>query len=46
MSELVEYVRDRWESDRVFRDEIILAMILGAIGVVFAWLHPRKGLRT
>jgi hypothetical protein len=41
VGELVEYVRDRWEWDSVFRDEILLAVILGTIGLAFAWLQSK-----
>lgn len=41
MSEILDYLRDRWEWDSVWRDQVLLAVIIGAIGLVFAWLEAR-----
>lgn len=34
-----EFIRDRWEYDSVFREQIILAVIVGAIGLGFVLLE-------
>lgn len=41
MSDLLEYLRDRWEWDSAWRDQISLAIIIGAIGLAFAWAESR-----
>jgi len=34
-----EFLRDRWEYDSVFREQIVLAVIVGAIGLSFVLLE-------
>jgi hypothetical protein len=35
MGDLWDFIRDRWEWDSFWREQIILAVILGAIGLAF-----------
>lgn len=34
-----ELIIDRWENDSVFREQIILAIIIGTIGLTFTLLE-------
>lgn len=45
MSELVDYLRDKWEWDKVWRDQLVLAILIGLVGLFFAWaeVRVRKG---
>lgn len=43
MSEALEYLRDRWEWDSTWRDQIVLTVIIGTIGLLFAYLEARVG---
>lgn len=36
MRDAWEFIRDRWETDSVWRDQIILAAIVGLIGLAYA----------
>lgn len=35
MNETWEYVKDRWEWDSAWREQIILAILVGGIGLLF-----------
>jgi len=39
VSNLWDTIRDRWEWDSFFREQIILAVIVGAIGLMFVILE-------
>lgn len=45
---LVDYLRDKWEWDKVWRDQVTLAIAIGLVGLIFAWLETRirKGARV
>lgn len=35
IGELIELIRDRWEWDSAWREQIVLSVILGAISLMF-----------
>ena len=35
MDELWETIKERWEDDAFFREQIILAVVIGSIGLAF-----------
>lgn len=39
MHDAWEYIKDRWEWDSAWRDQIVLALILGAVGLGFALME-------
>ena len=41
MRDAWEYVKDRWECDSFFREQIVLAIILGVVGLLFAFGEGR-----
>lgn len=41
MFDALDYLRDRWECDHVWRDQILLAVIVGSIGLFFAWMQSK-----
>lgn len=36
MRELLEYIRDRWEWNSSYKDEIVLAVLVGIVSLGFA----------
>lgn len=41
MTEIIAYLRDRWEWDSAWRSQVSLVIIVGLIGLAFAWLETR-----